>query len=94
MSVVGNGGDLAKNKEIVPNAKASHIANFLQRAEASINKEKMRDRQESLLPVHIKVHQKPLDRISLHSKLPHPTKGRALDCPPKGSLDIWRSCVN
>ena len=82
------------NMEIVPNAMTTHIADFLQIAEASVNKEKMRDPQTSPLHAHIKVHQKPLDRISLRSKLPDPKKGRALDCPPKGSLDIWRSCVN
>ena len=44
------------NMEIVPNAMTTHIADFLQIAEASINKEKMRDPQKFPLHAHIKVH--------------------------------------
>ena len=66
---------------IVPDATVTQIGNFLQLAEASIDKEKVRNSREPLLSTEIQADQKPLDRISLLGQLPEPKVEQALNCP-------------
>ena len=67
--------------EIVPDATATQIGNFLQLAEASIDKEKVRNPQEPPFSTEIQADQKPLDKISLLGQLPDPKEEQALNCP-------------